>query len=251
MLRSETEAKGLKAFGPGTPGEDPSSLDERRLGALAGALGAVVFVTVFTIEGWLRPEYDWRSMFVSELSLGPRGFLPILSLVFFGVSQLLFARGIASEFPGGKASRAGPILLAAVGMGMLSAGVFVMDPIGTPMANWSWHGWLHGLPFGPAISYGWPVSCFIFWRRFREDPRWRPLATFTLTAGALAALLAVASRLRLQFYLTHPELGHHATAGLGLLQRAHHISLSIWQLVMAVWLYRLARLPETSAGECS
>ncbi len=235
----------------GIPGEGPSSLDKRRLGALAGALGAVVFVTVFTIEGWLRPEYDWRSMFVSELSLGPRGFIQILNFFFFGASQLLFARGIAAEFPGGKASRAGPILLAAVGMGMLFGGAFVMDPIGTPMANWSWHGWLHGLPFGPAISYGWPVSCFIFWRRFREDPRWRPLATFTLTAGVLAALLWVAFRLRFQFYLTHPELGHQATAGLGLGQRAHHISLLSWQLVMAVWLYSLARVPKTSAGECS
>ncbi len=235
----------------GVPGEGPSTVDKRRLGALAGALGAVVFVTVFTIDGWLRPEYDWRSMFVSELSLGPRGFVQILNFFFFGVSQLLFARGIAAEFPGGKASRAGPILLAAVGMGILFGGAFVMDPIGTPMADWSWHNWLHGLPFGPAISYGWPVSCFIFWRRFREDPRWRPLATFTLTAGVLAALVAVALRLRLQFYLTHPELGHRATTGLGLLQRAHHISLSIWQLVMAVWLYRLARVPKTSAGECS
>ena len=82
-------------------------MDKRRLGALAGALGALVFASVFTLEGSLRPEYDWRSMFVSELSLGPRGFVQILNFFFFGVSQLLFARGMAAEFPLGKASRAG------------------------------------------------------------------------------------------------------------------------------------------------
>jgi hypothetical protein len=187
-------------------------------------------------------------MFLSELSLGPRGFVQILNFFVFGVSQLLFARGIAAEFPAGKASRAGPILLAAVGMGMIFGGVFVMDPIGTPMANWSWHGWFHGVPFGPAISYGWPLSCFILWSRFREDPRWQLLGTLTLTVGVLTVLLAIALRFRLQFYLTHPELGYQATAGLGVAQRAHHISLLSWQFVMAMWLYRLTRVPKASAG---
>lgn len=73
-------------------GEGRSTLDRRVLGAVAGSLGAVIFVTVFTLEGWLRPGYDSRSMFVSELSLGPRGFVQILNFLFLGVSQLLFAR---------------------------------------------------------------------------------------------------------------------------------------------------------------
>ena len=36
-------------------------------------IGPALFVSIFTIEGWLRPGYSACSMFVSELSLGPRG----------------------------------------------------------------------------------------------------------------------------------------------------------------------------------
>ena len=128
-------------------GEGRPTLDMRVLGAVAGSLGAVIFLTVFTLEGWLRPGYESRSMFVSELSLGTRGFVQILNFLFLGVSQLLFARGLAAEFPDGKASRAGPIVLGAIGFGFLAAGVFVADPIGTPLADLSWHGLLHGLLF--------------------------------------------------------------------------------------------------------
>ena len=44
-----------------------------RLGSVAGITTPVLFVAVFLVEGWLRPGYQPLSMFVSELSLGPRG----------------------------------------------------------------------------------------------------------------------------------------------------------------------------------
>jgi hypothetical protein len=86
-------------------------MDRRAVGALAGVVGAVVFVTVFTVEGWLRSGYDSRHMFVSELALGPRGFVQTLNFFLLGVTQLLFGRGLAAEFPDGPASRAGPLFL--------------------------------------------------------------------------------------------------------------------------------------------
>jgi hypothetical protein len=163
-------------------------VDRRRLGAIAGIIAPVLFVTVFTLEGWLRPGYDWRSMYVSELALGWRGTIQIGDFLIFGVLQLLFARGMAVEFPSGKAS--GPIALRLIGVGMIGAGLFVMDPLPTPIASLSWHGWLHSLS-GQLIFYGWPASCFIFLRRFREEPAWRSLAPWTFTAGVVTAVLPV------------------------------------------------------------
>ena len=44
--------------------------NRRRVGAWAGIIGPVLFVTIFTLEGWLRPGYKPFEMFVSALSLG-------------------------------------------------------------------------------------------------------------------------------------------------------------------------------------
>lgn len=130
-------------------------------------------------------------------------------------------------------------MLGAIGIAFLAAGVFVADPIGTPLAGWSWHGLLHGLCF-PVVFYGWPIGCFIFMRRFREDPRWRPLASYTFVVGVLSTLLAVFLRLRVLLLLAHPELGHGATEWLGLVQRAQHIVCLSWQFVVAIRLWYLA-----------
>lgn len=48
-------------------------LDIQSFAAWAGMIGPVLFVGVFTIEGFLRPAYNPFSMYVSELSIGSRG----------------------------------------------------------------------------------------------------------------------------------------------------------------------------------
>ena len=47
----------------------------RQYAAWAGMLAPVLFVTVFTIAGLLRQGYDPLSTYVSELSLGPGGWI--------------------------------------------------------------------------------------------------------------------------------------------------------------------------------
>src|SRR5690242_18835283 len=91
----------------------------------AGMIGSALFVTVFTVEGWLRPGYDWRSTFISELSIGPRGWIQIANFIVLGILFFVFTRGVAAEFREGKASKAGPILLAIIGFSFLVSGPFV------------------------------------------------------------------------------------------------------------------------------
>jgi hypothetical membrane protein len=143
----------------------PGSLvNWRRLGAFAGIVGPVVFVTVFMPEGWLRPGYDSRSMYGSELALGPRGIIQVVNFIVYGTLLLVFARGLAAELPNGDASRWGPRLLRVCGVCLIGGGLFVMDPLPTPLAQLSWHGWLHAL-FGLVLSY----SCS---RRACSRRRW-------------------------------------------------------------------------------
>jgi hypothetical protein len=130
-------------------------MDTRKLGAVSGIVGSVAFIAIFTIEGWLRPGYDAQRMFVSELALGPRGLVQILNFVACGFATILFARGMRAEFP---AAPAATRLLDLVGVGLIGAGLFVMDPLTTPLGRLSWHHHLHGV-FGAPVFYGAPIAC--------------------------------------------------------------------------------------------
>ena len=221
-------------------------MDRRRLGALAGIVGPPICVAVSVVEGWLRPGYDSRSMYGSELALGPRGIIQIVNFVVFGILMLLFARGIAAEFPQGKASRWGPRLLAVSGICWIGGGLFVMDPqvLSVPLAQFSWHGWLHVL-FGVPLSYTLPISCFVFLRRFREDRNWSALAPWTLTAGVLSAAFFVV--LKTITYSIRLAPGNALAAWGGLIQRLAFFIWLGWQFTVAVRLHTLTTEVGTGA----
>ena len=213
-------------------------MDRRKLGAVAGIVGSVAFIAIFTIEGWRRPGYDAQRMFVSELALGPLGFVQILNFVACGFATILFAHGMRVEFP---AARAATRLLDLVGIGLIGAGLFVMDPLTTPTSHLSWHGLLHGV-FGVPFFYGAPIACFLFARHFREAPRWRSLAGYTLGTGVVTIVVGIATRLGLGLaHTTRPSWG-------GVAQRTHHILYFIWQAIVAA---RLAGASEPIAASAA
>jgi hypothetical protein len=149
-------------------------------------IGAVLFVTVFTVHGWLYPGYSWTRMFVSELSLGPHGWVQILNFVLTGTLVLVFGRGLAAHFSTGAASRAGPVLVQGIGVSLIASGPFITDP-SVMFDQVSTHGVVHGI-FGAVVFTFAPLSCFVFYRRFRNDPFWRPLAGWTLATGVVLTL---------------------------------------------------------------
>ena len=166
------------------------TVGKRVLASWAGMLGSALFVTVFMIEGWLRPGYNWPSTFISELSIGPRGWIQIINFIILGTLFLVFTWGVAAEFREGKASKWGLILLAIIGFSFLVSGPLVTDIAGTPRDQMSLQGTLHGI-FGALVFSLSPVSCFVFWRRFREDPKWQHMQTWTLTAGIITTVAVV------------------------------------------------------------
>ena len=165
-------------------------MDKRVLAGWAGMIGSAFFVTVFTLEGWLRPGYNARSTFISELSIGPRGWIQILNFIILGLLFLVFTWGVAAEFQEGKASKAGPILLAIIGFSFLVSGPLVTDVAATPRDQMSLHGILHGI-FGALVFSLSPISCFVFWRRFRQDPNWGHLKGWTLAAGIITTVAVI------------------------------------------------------------
>lgn len=199
----------------------------------AGIIGPILFVSIFLLEGWLRPDYEPLKTYVSELSLGPRGWIQIVNFVLFGLMLLVFARSVATEFQSGKASRGGIILLTILGVCFLLSGPFVMDPAGTPRSQMTLHGTIHGILGGIVFSLM-PVSCFVFLRRFREDPNWQFLKWPTLVLGTISAaavlLLTVATK--------SPAGQNISTDWLGLIQRAAIVPFMFWLFIFALGLLR-------------
>jgi uncharacterized protein DUF998 len=194
----------------------------------AGMTGSALFVAVFMIEGWLRPGYNWLSTFISELSIGPRGWIQIVNFIILGILFLVFTWGVAAEFREGKASKWGPILLAIIGFSFLVSGPLVTDVAFTPRDQMSLHGTLHGI-FGALVFSLSPVSCFVFWRRFRQDPNWQHLQGWTLAAGIITTVAVVL----LSASTKQPIQPNAFSPWNGLIQRAVIIPYLIWIFTFA------------------
>jgi hypothetical protein len=197
-------------------------------------IGPVLFVATFTIEGWLRAGYDSRGTYISVLSLGPRGWIQMANFIGFGLLFVLFARGVAAAFSDGTASRAGPVLLTIIGISFVASGFFATDPITTPRDQMSGHGVAHSL-FGALVFSLSPASCFVFLRRFHEDPKWRPLQWWTLAAGTIMT----ASVILLKAGPTQPPaLPNTFNAWNGAIQRTALIPYLVWIFPFAFMLGR-------------
>jgi len=216
----------------GTDGGQAAAGRRVGLAAVAGMAGAALFVSVFTVFGWLNPGYSARSMFVSELALGSFGWIQVLNFVLTGILLLMFGRGLAAHFSAGAASRAGPLLVQGIGVSLMASGAFDTDP-SAMLGQTSAHGVVHGI-FGAIVFTFAPVSCFVFYRRFRSDPLWRPLAVWTLLSGIVLTLGIVLLRISQQ-----PGSGLFEWKGL--VQRAILVTFMAWIFAVAFRLRHLSR----------
>jgi hypothetical protein len=204
-----------------------------RLAAWAGILAPVLFVGIFTLEGWLRPGYNALAMFISVLSLGTRGWIQMTNFLLLGGLLLVFSRGVAAEFPTGKASRSGVILLTTLSALFLVSGPFVMDPTGTPPSQMTVHGTIHGLA-GGFVFLLMPILIFVFLRRFRIDPKWRSLYGWTLALGVIEAV----ADLIFIIVSKAPELTAALGAWMGLIQRTALVPFMAWVFIFGLELLR-------------
>jgi len=194
------------------------------LAAVAGMIGAVLFVSVFSVYGWLYPGYSPTRMFVSELSLGNYGWVQILNFVLTGALVLAFGRGLAAHFTTGAASRAGPVLVQIIGVSLIASGPFTSDP-SSMFDQASAHGVVHGI-FGALVFTFAPLSCFVFYRRFRSDAVWRPLAGWTLASGVVLTFGIVLLRISQQ-------PGNGLFEWKGLVQRVFLVTFMTWIFALA------------------
>jgi len=209
------------------------ALNGLKAAAWAGVVGPALFVSVFTLEGALRPAYDPRAMYVSALSLGPRGWLQIANFIQWGLLMRAFTRAAAAEFRGLKGARAGLALLALLALLFLISGPFVMDPAGTPQNQMTVHGLMHGLA-GGIVFLLMPVIIFVFLSLFRAHARWQAFAQPTLALGIFDAAAVIFFTLSSKL----PQWQAAFTGWFGLIQRAALVPFMLWLFLFGLAMLR-------------
>jgi hypothetical protein len=200
-----------------------SKINLHRILSWAGIIAPLLFVSVFTIEGLLRPGYNPMSMYISDLSLGSRGWIQIVNFMVLGLLLALFTFGLSKEFQTGKASRGGIIALYVLAFLFFISGPFVMDPANTPSTQLSIHGLIHGLS-GGIVFLVMPITIIIFMRRIITDNAWKSFRIWTLLLGIIEVLGVIVftyvSKIPIE---TNPFLEY-----LGLFQRIALIPFMLW-----------------------
>ena len=152
--------------------------------------GLTAFVATFLVEGALRPGYrHWRHA-VSQLSLGPFGWVNTTAILAAVAALLVFAAGLGRALPTGTGSTWGPRLIGVAGACFVLLAVFPDDPgLGYPpgvAAQQSLPGLVHGL--AGTIAFGClSAACFVLARRFAGDPAWRGWARYSTLTGMVVA----------------------------------------------------------------
>jgi hypothetical protein len=170
-----------------------------RLLLACGAIGPLLFIVVFLIEGATRPDYSAWHNFVSSLSLGEQGWIQITNFLICGALVFCFAIGLRRVLYPGKGSVWGPILLGIFGLCLIGAGLFVTDPIlgyppGAPSTQ-TLHGILHMDVFSFVVFISLPAACFVLARRFAGDPAWRGWAFYSIATGILVVVFFISADL--------------------------------------------------------
>ncbi len=187
-------------------GEQPLAL---RLLLACGAIGPLLFIVVFLIEGATRPNYRAWPHFISSLSLGKQGWMQITNFLICGVLVLCFAIGLRCVLHPGKGSTWGPILLGIFALCLIGAGIFVTDPLlsyppGAPDTP-TLHGAVHIL-LSLIAFISLPAACFVLARRFAGDPEWRGWVFYSIATGILVLVFFITTDLV-------ASLGPNAPAG--------------------------------------
>jgi len=192
-----------------------------------GVWAGPVFTATFLVEGAVRGGYRPLRHPVSSLALGPRGWIQTVNFAVTGVLTLAGAAGLRLTGDRLAGSRAGPVLIAAAGAGLIGSAAFRTDPVGgyppgTPdmPAKFSRAGTAHNLAAVP-VFFGLPAAAAGYgWRSWRAGQA----PGFAIYCATTAVIMPVTMVLAGAGFGQSSRLGRYG----GLFQRASIITGFAW-----------------------
>jgi hypothetical protein len=125
-----------------------------RLLLVGGIVAAPLFILVWTVQAFTREGFRPTFHPLSLLSLGDGGWVQIANFVVTGLLLIGAGMGLRRATGGGRGSTWVAVLVAIMGVGLVTAGIFVTDagagfPAGAPQGapQMSWHGGVHEVGF--------------------------------------------------------------------------------------------------------
>jgi len=97
-----------------------------------GVVAGPLFIVVGLLQAFTREGFDLRRHPLSLLSNGDLGWIQVATFVVTGLLFAGAAVGMRRVLHPGRGGTWGPLLVGAVGVGMIAAGVFVADPADEP-----------------------------------------------------------------------------------------------------------------------
>ena len=207
------------------------SVSVRRLGILSGIVAPLLWLSLIGLSGAMRPEFSHITQYISEL--GERGsstetLMRYGGFGFTGFLYLCFGAALLATFQDGWFSTMAAGLILLDGLGRIGAGVFACDPgCGGISSSQDLHRLFATIGFlsGILAAIAWGVA-------FRRHDWPQGMIWYSVGTGVLALLF-----LLLMSWSRNPV---HAP---GLFEHLATGTLSLWVLIFAARLIRIADLP--------
>lgn len=202
-----------------------------RLAARFTLTASATFLVLLAALHLIKPELDPSWRFVSEYAIGPYGWLLRIAFLTLALSCLAGSQLARSQVTT-TAGKIGAGTLAIVGIALVAAAAFAIDPITATKDQLTTHGSLHGLASMIGIP-AFPLAALLITQGLRRNDAWafarRALQwTAHLTWISLVFMLAVVTVLL-------PRHGGAFGPGvwIGWPNRLLVIAYSVWLLIFA------------------
>lgn len=208
-----------------------------RLVALLGVVSPIMCVLVFTLAGMLRPGYSPVHDVISDLGVGPDGWILNTDLMICGLLGIVFALGLYQSMRLVIKRRwllASTFLFVLSGIGVVNEGIFHQPAPGDPAAHL--HLVLHGI--GLAVLFYSLIAALLVlgWHLWRL-PIWRLSGCYLLCIALVTLGLLIVP--------PHLKVFSHSA---GFLERVQVIVGFSWSVILGWRLFIRGGSSNTRAG---
>jgi len=194
--------------------------------AIICIIGVVIFWVILFIAQSLTPGYNPISQSLSDLALGPYGWLQTIAFFLLALVAISLGFGFYYGMYKKRGLRAVAVLFGAMAFGEIISGIFKVDLVKTPLSIYAL---VHQV--GASITaIAFPAAAFVLLPSLKSDPQWKGLVNYTIAVAVSMLALEIAREVLLLTIWLNPWFG--------LYEKGLLLNSLVWIEVMAIHLLR-------------